>query len=135
MGDSRGKPIDPAALAAATVAVAVGSLFEEGQFGLMDMLVGTALLLILRGYDDPFGRSIRQSCAVAAVEGLAMLVAIGFPIELFAAWQGIQPETKDGSRITQPALFIIWLTGASLLYIFDRRRAYVPPLRPRRLIA
>jgi hypothetical protein len=73
--------IDPAALAAATLAGALSLMGPEGPYKPPSMVMGGTLLTLLYGYDFEPDRGKRQSVAFSAVSGLCWMLFLGFPLE------------------------------------------------------
>ena len=87
--------IDPAALAAASLAAAVSVIAPPGPYGPPSFAIGATILLLITSYDIDPHRSATQSLAYAAVIGLVSMLMLGFPLEcLFAS-----PENDRFGRL------------------------------------
>jgi hypothetical protein len=127
---------DIAALSASIVAVAVSLFVAPGSFNILNLVVSVTLAAVIVGYVWPRIRSKRQSLAIAAAMGLAMLPAIGFldeairspnPLHFLAGtyeWDcKIDPCKSDGddkSRVPARDLAVGWLLTLVASFLVDR---------------
>jgi hypothetical protein len=113
--------IDPAALAAASLASAISTIAQPGPYTLVSLMVGATILILVLAYDVEPKRSSFQSLAYSAVVSLTAVLAIGYPLELFySTLSGNQSE----SAVPQVASFILWLIFSLFFYWRDK------PARP-----
>lgn len=123
--------IDPAALAAASLAAAVAVIAPPGPYGPGSIPIGITILLLITSYDiDPY-RSRGQSLAYAAVVALVAILALGFPLECIfssdpvARLTVLMKERKEEIPYSEvPPLVSIgaWLFITVVVCICDRRR-------------
>lgn len=97
--------IDPAALAAATLAAAVSTIVQSGPYTPLSGVVGVSILALIRAYDVDAHRTKFQSAAFAAVQALTFNLVAGAGLELLCQWNsGICFCSSPPSLIQNPAL-------------------------------
>jgi hypothetical protein len=124
--------IDPAALAAASLAAALGALAPPGPYAPTSVVIGATILCLIFSYDIDPHRSKAQSFAFGAVVGLIAMLVLGFPFEcVFAADPASRlsvllrerPNDLPHSEVPPIATLLGWLSVSILVYWNDRRRA------------
>ena len=134
---------DVAALSAGVLAVVVALFLAPGEYGLLNLAISVALMLIISGYLLPHTRTPWQSVALAAVVGLTIMPAIGYLGEAYWAPQhirvlignyqwtcGIDPcsGTEHESRVPQWTLVsggvFVSLVTLSIDRVVQRRRKH-----------
>lgn len=112
--------IDPAALAAATLAGAISLMGPPGPYEPPSMVMGGTLLALLYGYDFHPERQARQSLAFSAVSGLCWMLFLGFPLEYFFSRGNLDSKID---HIPPYVPFIVWLLFGLGTFLFDRYRS------------
>ncbi|HEX2331574.1 MAG TPA: hypothetical protein VHI32_00225 [Burkholderiales bacterium] len=74
--------IDPAALAAATLAAAVSVISPPGPYNPGSSLIGVVVLAVIVGFDHEPIRHRGESFAYSSVFGLILWLAIAYPVEI-----------------------------------------------------
>jgi len=124
--------IDPAALAAASLAAAVSVIAPPGPYGPPSIAIGATILLLITSYDIDPHRSATQSLAYAAVIGLTVMLMLGFPLEcVFASPENNRLDRlfaeKAGdighSEVPPYVTLLGWLGVTVVMFFRDRRRA------------
>ncbi|MBL8355472.1 MAG: hypothetical protein JNM01_11635 [Delftia acidovorans] len=110
--------IDPAALAAASLASAVSTLAQSGPYTLVTSVLGITILLLVLAYDIDPHRSRSQSVAYSCVSGLTTLLAVGYPLELACAWLYLP---GSGSTLPQWMHFVVWVVFSLAYFLYDKR--------------
>lgn len=85
--------IDPAALAAASLASAVSTIVQPGPYTPVTLIVGLTILFVVMAYDIEAYRSTFQSMAYSAVLSMTSILASGYPLELY--FHSSTPVTID----------------------------------------
>lgn len=111
--------IDPAALAAASLASAVSTLAQSGPYTLVTSVLGITILLLVLAYDIDPHRNWFQSVAYSCVSGLTTLLAVGYLLELIFVWWAPQEGT---SAVPQWVHGVLWVL-LSLAYFWHDKRA------------
>lgn len=111
--------IDPAALAAATLAGAISLMGPAGPYLPPSMVMGGTLLALLYGYDYHPDREARQSLAFSAVSGLCWMLFLGFPLEYIFS-RGRLDLQIDHIPVYMP--FIVWFVFGLGTFVVDRWR-------------
>lgn len=111
--------IDPAALAAATLAGAISLMGPVGPYLPPSMVMGGTLLALLYGYDYHPDREARQSLAFGAVSGLCWMLFLGFPLEYIFSKGNLDPQID---HIPGYVPFVVWLIFGLGTFLFDRYR-------------
>lgn len=111
--------IDPAALAAASLASAVSTFAQSGPYTLLSSVLGVSILMLVRSYDIDPHRNWFQSVAYSCVSGLTTLLAVGYLLELLFAWSAPHVGT---SEVPQWVHFLLWVFF-SLGYLWHDKRA------------
>lgn len=106
--------IDPAALAAASLASAVATLAQSGPYTPVTTILGITILFLVLAYDIDPHRTMFQSAAYSCVAGLTTLLAAGFPLE----WGFTQFQRQE---LPQWAHCIVWATFSSIYFWIDKR--------------
>ena len=131
-GASRVGGIDPAALAAATLAAAISAIAPPGPYSPIGMMIGATILVLVAAYDVDPHRSRLQSSAFAAVCGLILLLTLGFPLEIVSAkYPGSrfdallkEPEADNPFSEVRPYVALLfWLGATAIIFAIDRRRS------------
>ena len=73
--------IDPAALAAATLAVAISAIAPPGPYSPIGSVIGLTVLVLILAYDVDPQRTRLQSVAFGAVCALVTVLVIGYVLE------------------------------------------------------
>jgi hypothetical protein len=124
--------IDPAALAAASLAAAVSVIAPPGPYGPASIIIGLTMLLVVLGYDIDPDRTRRQSLAFSGVCALISLLVLGYPLEILWATSKLErllvmlkERTDDHNYSEVPPIFVLslWLVLTAVFYSFDRRRS------------
>ncbi len=121
------KSIDPAALAAATLAAGLSLMLSEGPWDPWSMAIGTTLLLLLFSYDQSPVRTWWQTAAFASVAAICLTIFFAFPLEWALERCSCSPPEKDGSRVTGYHLVPIWFFSGIVVAILDWFRVDRPP--------
>lgn len=104
-------PIDPAALAAATLAAAVAVMAEDGAYDIWSMMIATTLGLLLYAHHDFGGSSPKKSAAFVGVAAFILTIFVAYPREMLAARNGLEGTVlANGER--DSAIPDLWLLGA-----------------------
>ena len=111
--------IDPAALAAATLAGALSLMGPEGPYKAPSMIMGGTLLALLYGYDFEPDRRKPQSVAFSAVSGLCWILFLGFPLEYYFS----EMKVDDSDSIPPYVPFVVWFVAGGITFLIDRYRA------------
>jgi hypothetical protein len=124
--------IDPAALAAATLAAAISAIAPAGPYGPIGMMIGATVLVLILAYDVDPNRNWAQSLAFGAVCGLILLLTFGFPLEIASATDSVkrlrvllkEPEADNPFSEVRPYVALLfWACSAAAIFSFDRIRA------------
>lgn len=123
--------IDPAALAAATLAAAISTIAPAGPYGPVGVMIGATILVLILAYDVDPNRTPWQSLAFAAVCALILLLTLGYPLEIASAtdkgarFGALLEERKQDnpySEVKPYVALLVW-AGATLVgYLVDRWR-------------
>lgn len=120
---------DAPALAAATVAGAVGVFVAPGPYGYLSLVIGLVMLLLVLGYSGGHRRSRVQSAAFSAVIGFAGILVAGCALEAFRVCieLGISlsciadfSSQHEGTKVTDLNVAVIWVVVAGIVYPIDR---------------
>ncbi|MEH3085474.1 MAG: hypothetical protein PGN26_02825 [Xylophilus ampelinus] len=101
--------IDPAALAAASLASAVATLAQSGLYTPVTTVLGVTILLLVLAYDVDPNRTKFQSVAYSCVAGLTTLLAAGFPLEWIFA-----------RELPQWAHCLAWVVFSTIYFFIDK---------------
>jgi hypothetical protein len=124
--------IDPAALAAATVAAAISTIAPAGPYGPVGMIIGATIFGLILAYDVDPHRTSLQSLAFGAVCGLILLLTFGFPLEILASntpraqFNVLFHERKDDilfSEVPPYVALLFWLAVSAIVAVIDGLRA------------
>lgn len=128
--ETRRGGIDPAALAAATLAPAISTIAQPGPYGPTSIILGVAVLLLIFGYDiDPY-RSTRQSLAFASVVALNAVLALGYPMECIFSPYPLDrlhdllhdPKTAQNFSEVPPLVAIaVWGGLTAIVWFYDTK--------------
>lgn len=119
-GPARGG-IDPAALAAASLAAAVSVLAPEGPYKPLGAVIGLTIAVLIFAYDIEPERNGWQSLAFSMVVSLVLCLTFGYAVEALRA--GSFVPTSGGTQVPDLWMVGIWGGCSILLCIFDRFRA------------
>ena len=123
--------IDPAALAAASLAVAISAIAPPGPYGPGSTMIGATILFLIFAYDEDPHRSWQQSVAFGAVCALISLLVIGYPLEYMWATDKVkrldalfyEPKKDNPYSEIPPVLILVsWLVMTGVYAWTDRRR-------------
>ncbi|WP_152034162.1 hypothetical protein [Paracidovorax avenae] len=110
--------IDPAALAAASLASAVSTLAQSGPYTAVTSVLGITILFLVLAYDVDPHRTWFQSIAYSCVLGLTTLLAGGYLLELSFS----ELPAQDGaSSVSQWIHVTVWVVLSVGYYGYDRR--------------
>jgi len=112
--------IDPAALAAATLAGAISLMGPAGPYEPPSMVMGGTLLALLYGYDVHPYRRAPQSLAFSAVSGLCWMLFLGFPLEYFFSGRNLDSKVD---HIPAYVPIVVWLLFGLGTFLFDIYRS------------
>lgn len=115
--------IDPAALAAASLASAISTIAQPGPYTPITMVVGLTILAVVLAYDVEAFRTKFQSFAYSAAAGLTATLALGYPFEVYS--QNYIDYNPTSSTVPQWVTVLAWLCFTAAFYVFDhpaRRR-------------
>ena len=110
--------IDPAALAAASLASAISTIAQPGPYTPVTMVVAVTLLLLIISFDVEAYRTKSQSLAYSAVVGLASSLGLGLPLECYF---GSCLSDAGSSAVPQLVSVICWIGVTALMYALDRK--------------
>lgn len=144
---SRVGGIDPAALAAACVSVAVSVVMPAGAYGPLSIMFGGTVLVLVLAYDEDPHRDRWQSFGFSLVIGLIAQSALGFFLEaifsnnfilrLSLIWTSVaqcnDAQLQSGgalnciddrqSSVPARAVLFLWLLCSGLTFFIDRWRS------------
>lgn len=124
--------IDPAALAAATVAAAISTIAPAGPYGPVGMMIGATICVLILAYDVDPHRTLFQSLAFGGVCGLILLLTFGFPLEILASktptarFNVLFHERESDisfSEVPPYVAMLFWLLASVTVAVIDRLRA------------
>ncbi|MDE1546914.1 hypothetical protein PTW32_15970 [Dechloromonas agitata] len=101
--------IDPAALAAATLASAVSTIAQSGPYTPISSVVAISILCVILAYDVDASRTSAQSFAYSAVLALTATLGLGYPLEL------IFGPSVDLNTSSVPQLASVTVWGLAVL--------------------
>lgn len=107
--------IDPAALAAASLAAAVSTLAQTGPFTTLSVVFGITITLIIFAYDVDADRTFSQSIAFGCAAGLPIALGLGY---VFQSCEDLLPEF-----FLNHYLAIVWLEASLIVLFFELFRA------------
>jgi hypothetical protein len=128
---SRRGGIDPAALAAASLAAAISVIAPPGPYGPGSMVIGATILVVILAYDVDPHRTPWQSLAFSAVCALISLLVLGYPLEFAFATDKVNrfdvlfrepPRDLGHSEVPPLAVLALWVALTSVYWGIDRRR-------------
>jgi hypothetical protein len=108
--------IDPAALAAASLASAVSTIAQPGPYTPITTVVAITLVLLIVSYDIEAYRTTLQSLAYSAVLGLTSTLGFGW---LFECYFGVCLSDATASAVPQWLCVSSWAAITLLVYILD----------------
>ena len=108
--------IDPAALAAASLASAVSTIAQPGPYTPITTVVAITLVLLIVSYDIEAYRTALQSLAYSAVVGLTSALGLGFPFECYF---GVCLSDAEPSAVPQWISVLSWAAITGLAYLLD----------------
>jgi hypothetical protein len=108
--------IDPAALAAASLASAISTIAQPGPYTPVTMVVAVTLLLLIVSFDVEAYRTKSQSLAYSAVVGLTSSLGFGLPMECYF---GSCLSDAASSAVPQLASVACWIVFTLLTYVLD----------------
>jgi hypothetical protein len=129
--DKRRGGIDPAALAAASVAAVITTITPPGPYSSLSTVIGVTILFLIFAYDVDPDRSVGQSLAFGAVVGMVGALTLGFPLEWIffddpkhpriAAFRHDLPQGQDidYSNVPPYLIVIIWFVLAMIVFARD----------------
>jgi hypothetical protein len=126
--ESKSGGIDPAALAAASLAAAVSVLASAGPYAPGSMFIGVTILSLIITYDVDPHRSAGQSFAFSAVAGMITALMLGYPLECVFAKDSCarlcvllheKPKDLPYSEVPPIATIILWGGATGLFYLMD----------------
>lgn len=122
--------IDPAALAAASLAVAISAIAPPGPYTPTSMMIGATILVLIFAYDEDPHRSGWEHVAFGAVCALVSLLVIGYPLEYICATDKARRlgaflhEIEDDlkySEIPPWLVLVLWLGMTGMYILIDKR--------------
>ncbi|RYE70627.1 MAG: hypothetical protein EOO81_07710 [Oxalobacteraceae bacterium] len=105
--------IDPAALAAATLAAAFSSLGQPGDYTLISSILGSTILILLLAYDVDQKRTLYQHAAFSCCVALTSILALGY----FVQEAGRAYYLDPGWQTTQGDVLSLWITASLLCFV------------------
>ena len=109
--------IDPAALAAASLASAVSTIGQPGPYTSVTAIVGVTILFVVLAYDIEAYRSMFQSIAYSSVAGLSSILACGYLLELYYRRPDIDAAA---SAVPAESSLVGWAVVSVIYFSFDR---------------
>lgn len=110
--------IDPAALAAASLASAISIMAQPGPYTQLSLVVGFTILVLIMSYDVDPQRTFFQSVAYSSVIGLTIALASGYPLEALMRTNNLC-DPKD-SAVSDLAITAIWILFTCIFLTLDR---------------
>lgn len=108
--------IDPAALAAASLASAISTIAQPGPYTPITAVVAITLVILILAYDVEAYRTTFQSLAYSAVVGLTSTLGFGFPFECYF---GVCLSDASASAVPQWASVLSWVTITGVAFLLD----------------
>lgn len=118
-GPARGG-IDPAALAAASLAAAVSVLAPEGPYKPLGAVIGLTIAMLIFAYDIEPVRTGWQSLAFSMVVSLVLCLVFGYVVECIQAW--IFVPTSSQTQVPDLSVALFWFCFSYVLWAVDRKR-------------
>lgn len=115
-----GRSIDPAALAAATLAAAVAVMMGQGPYNAFSAAIGLTLLFILRGYGSSPPSDAWQTAAVAAVRAICVALIVAYLLEVAIRALGAAPKSAADSAIRPGLMFAVWVLLFTVFFLRGR---------------
>lgn len=127
--------IDPAALAAASLAAAVSVMAPEGPYKPMGMVIGFTIAVLIFAYDIDPNRTRVQSAAFAMVVSLVLCLVYGYIAEEIYSSSTPKSEASstnkatDGpkSMVPDSVMVLCWVGCSFALWFVDRWRVESRP--------
>jgi hypothetical protein len=110
--------IDPAALAAASLASAISTIAQPGPYTPVTAVLGLTILFVVLAYDIDPHRTRFQSLAYSCVAALTTTLAAGYPMELYFA---ASLSDRTSSAVPQLWTVFAWIAFAFIYYAVDKR--------------